>query len=162
MNEQQPNYERYLPGDEVRLKVQLRHHRVHLRTVDAVFRMAQGSEEAELRAEDEGVRTISTQVTLEGRGIGFQSEAELSMRIQRWTPPGVYKLAEIVVETYGGQSFSYEADEEDLGELSFEVVEEPDEKPALMVNVLPHSGEISPPDVSIHSTSGKHSSRKST
>jgi hypothetical protein len=87
MNEQQPNYERYLPGDEVRLKVQLRHHRVHLRTVDAVFRMAQGSEEAELRAEDEGVRTISTQVTLEGRGIGFQSEAELSMRIQRWTPP---------------------------------------------------------------------------
>jgi hypothetical protein len=122
------------------MKIQIRHHPMHLRRAVAGFRMAQGLEDIELFVEGEEVRTISPQAPLAGRDIGLQSEVELSMRVRREIAPGVYTLDAIVVETYGGQEFSYEAaHEEGLGELGFEVVQEPDEKPALSVTILPRS-----------------------
>ena len=64
---------------------------------------------------------------------------ELSLLIHRGTTPGVYRLAEVAVETYGGRAFDYNAEQEGIGDLGFEVVEEPEEKPVLMLNVLPRS-----------------------
>jgi len=82
MSEQQRGYEKYLPGDVVRMEIQIRHHPMHLHKAGAVFRQ-QGREDADLWAEGEEFRTVSTRAALAGRDLGHQSAVQLSVRIGR-------------------------------------------------------------------------------
>ena len=102
--------------------------------------LALGGEE-ELQAEVDDLRTNSKRAALPGGGIGHESVADLSVPIRHGTPHGVYRLVEVAVQTYGGRTFGYTAEEEGLGDLGFEVGAEPEERPVLLVNVLPRSEE---------------------
>jgi hypothetical protein len=138
MSEQQ-GYERYMPGDVVRMQIHFRHLPLHLWVVEAVFLHSGGEEE--LLAEADDFRTTSTRTALPDGGIGHESLADLSVPLRHGTPHGVYRLVEVAVQTYGGRTFGYTAEEEGLGHLGFEVGAEPEERPVLLVNVLPRSEE---------------------
>jgi hypothetical protein len=102
---------------------------------------ALGGEE-ELQAEVDDLRTNSKRAALPGGGIGHESVADLSVPIRRGTPLGVYRLVEVAVQTYGGRTFGYTAQEEEgLGDLGFELGAEPEERPALAMRVFPRSEE---------------------
>jgi hypothetical protein len=73
---------------------------------------ALGGEE-ELQAEVDDLRTNSKRAALPGGGIGHESVADLSVPIRRGTPLGVYRLVEVEVQTYGGRTFGYTAQEEE-------------------------------------------------
>jgi hypothetical protein len=45
-------------------------------------------------------------------------------------PPGVYRLNRVTVKTYGGREHHYSAEE--LDEMGFKIVEEPDNRPVLL------------------------------
>ena len=135
----QQGYERYMPGDVVRMQIHIRHPPLHLWVVEAVFLHSGGEEE--LLAEADDFRPTSTRTALPDGGIGHESLADLSVPIRHGTPRGVYRLVEVAVQTYGGRTFGYTAEEEGLGDLGFEVGAEPEERPVLLVNVLPRSEE---------------------
>jgi hypothetical protein len=136
----QQGYERYMPGDVVRMQIHIRHRPMHLWAMEAVFLHSGGEEE--LQAEVDDLRTNSKRAALPGGGIGHESVADLSVPIRRGTPLGVYRLVEVAVQTYGGRTFGYTAQEEEgLGDLGFELGAEPEERPALAMRVFPRSEE---------------------
>jgi hypothetical protein len=96
----QQGYERYMPGDVVRMQIHIRHRPMHLWAMEAVFLHSGGEEE--LQAEVDDLRTNSKRAALPGGGIGHESVADLSVPIRRGTPLGVYRLVEVAVQTYGG------------------------------------------------------------
>jgi hypothetical protein len=58
-----------------------------------------------------------------------RSEVWLSAKVAPDDAPGVYRLNRVTVETYGGREHHYSAEE--LEEMGFEIVEEPDNRPVL-------------------------------
>jgi len=60
----------------------------------------------------------------------LQSEVRLSAKVAPDGTPGVYKLNRLTVKTYGGREHHYSAEE--LDEMGFEIVEEPDNRPVVL------------------------------
>jgi hypothetical protein len=60
----------------------------------------------------------------------LHSEVRLSAKVAPDGTPGVYRLNRVTVKTYGGREHHYSAQE--LGEMGFEIVEEPDNRPVVL------------------------------
>jgi hypothetical protein len=59
-----------------------------------------------------------------------ESEVRLSAKVAPDGAPGLYRLNRVTVKTYGGREHHYSAQE--LGEIGFEIVEEPDNRPVVL------------------------------
>jgi hypothetical protein len=108
-------YLRYLPGDQVRLNLEIiKFARIHVE-----------HEQSELTASGPP-ETIGGQSNL----------ARLTLPIPAVATPGLYRVNRMWVETYGGRRYDYEGEEvpEHASTLAFEVDEEPDAKPQLSLS----------------------------
>lgn len=126
MSEVQMRY--YGPGDTVRMSVGVQH-RMHLMEVSATFLHEEKNEAFIVLS---GEPDLSEDQWARSQGI-MRSEAELVQRLSPEVVPGVYRLHRIAFFTYVGKAFVHRGEEE-LGEsasVRFEVLPEPEEKPAL-------------------------------
>ena len=130
MNEQR--LPKYRPGDEVDMVVHIQHAPMHLREVSARF-FSQGPEGGIISHIDlSGTPSISEDQSSQLRA-SLQSEVRLSAKIAPDDAPGVYRLNRVTVKTYGGREHHYSAEE--LDEMGFEIVEEPDNRPVLQIEI---------------------------
>jgi len=123
--------QKYRPGDEVDVVVHIEHAPMRLREVSARF-FSEGPEggiishmdlsETPSRNEDQPSQQV--QASLQ------RSEVRLSAKVAPDGAPGVYKLNRLTVKTYGGREHHYSAEE--LDEMGFEIVEEPDNRPVVL------------------------------
>ena len=123
--------QKYRPGDEIDMVVHIEHAPMHLREVSARF-FSEGPEggiishmdlsETPSRNEDQPSQQV--QASLQ------RSEVRLSAKVAPDGAPGVYKLNRLTVKTYGGREHHYSAEE--LDEMGFEIVEEPDNRPVVL------------------------------
>jgi hypothetical protein len=118
-------YRRFLPGDEVRLNLEIiKFVRMHVREAGVVFRHVE-HDQSELTASGPP------------ETIGGQSNvARLTLPIPAEATPGLFRVNRMWVETYGGRRYDYEGEEvpEHASTLAFEVDEEPDAKPQLSLS----------------------------
>jgi hypothetical protein len=93
-------YLRYLPGDQVRLNLEIiKFTRMHVREAGVVFRHVE-HEQSELTASGPP------------ETIGGQSNvARLTLSIPALATPGLYRVNRMWVETYGGRRYDYEGEE---------------------------------------------------
>ena len=118
------------PGDTIRISVGIRH-TMHIDSVTVVF-AHERQEGVELQLFggpapfEEGGRTYTVSEV-------WRSEAEAVATVPANTTPGRYTLSQVLLETYGGRIYRYEAEElrEAAGSLGFEVVEEPADRPVI-------------------------------
>lgn len=118
------------PGDTIRISVGIRH-TMHIDSVTVVF-AHERQEGVELQLFggpapfEEGGRTYTVAEV-------WRSEAEVVATVPANTTPGRYALSQVLLETYGGRVYRYEAEElgEAAGSLGFEVVEEPADRPVI-------------------------------
>lgn len=115
-------YRRYLPGDEISLKLEIQHPRMHLGEAGVAFRH-------EEHPENELSASGPTEVAGNSRVVN------LMLSVPPGTTPGLYRARRLWVETYGGRVYDYEGDEVEgaADRIAFEVLAEPDEKPTLML-----------------------------
>ena len=123
--------QKYRPGDEIDMVVHIEHAPMRLREVSARF-FSEGPEggiishmdlsETPSRNEDQPSQQV--QASLQ------RSEVRLSAKVAPDGAPGVYKLNRLTVKTYGGREHHYSAEE--LDEMGFEIVEEPDNRPVVL------------------------------
>ena len=130
MNEQR--LPKYRPGDEVDMVVHIQHAPMHLREVTARF-FSKGQEGGIISHIDlSGTPSISEDQSSQLRA-SLQSEVRLSAKIAPDDAPGVYRLNRVTVKTYGGREHHDSAEE--LDEMGFEIVEEPDNRPVLQLEM---------------------------
>ncbi|MDP9438963.1 MAG: hypothetical protein M3P49_09485, partial [Actinomycetota bacterium] len=117
-------------GSRIGVRLQLRHAQEALIEVGAVFT---NESRPEALLEGSGsVRPLDKPAPLSTGGAGWASVADITVQIPPGTDPGVYNLARAWVETAGGRSYTYYPS--DLRSVpSFEVVEEPDQKPDISI-----------------------------
>jgi hypothetical protein len=118
-------YRRLLPGEEVRLNLEIiKFARMHVRQAGVVFRHVE-HEQSELTAS-------GTPEHIEGQS----NLVRLTLPIPAGAMPGLYRVNRMWVETYGGRRYDYEGEEvpEHASTLAFEVDEEPDAKPQLSLS----------------------------
>ena len=120
----------YRPGDEIDMVVHIEHAPMRLREVSARF-FSQGQEEGGIISHMDLSGTPSTS---EDQPYQLQahveSEVRLSAKVAPDGAPGVYRLNRLTVKTYGGREHHYSAEE--LDEMGFEIVEEPDNRPVVL------------------------------
>jgi hypothetical protein len=119
-------YRRFLPGEEVRLNLEIiKFARMHVREAGVVFRHVEHDKRSELTAS-------GTPEHIEGQS----NLVRLTLPIPAGAPPGLYRVNRMWVETYGGRRYDYEGEEvpEHASTLAFEVDEEPDAKPQLSLS----------------------------
>jgi hypothetical protein len=120
----------YRPGDEIDMVVQIEHAPMRLREVSARF-FSQGQEEGGIISHIDLSGTPSTGEDQPSQLPGaLQSEVRLSGKVAPDGAPGVYRLNRVTVKTYGGREHHYSAEE--LDEMGFEIVEEPDNRPVVL------------------------------
>ena len=130
MNEQR--LPKYRPGDEVDMVVHIQHAPMHLREVTARF-FSKGQEGGIISHIDlSGTPSISEDQPSQLHA-SLQSEVRLSAKIAPDDAPGVYRLNRVTVKTYGGREHHYSEDE--LGEMGFELDEEPDNRPFVQLEM---------------------------
>ena len=121
--------QKYRPGDEIEMVVHIEHAPMHLREVSARF-FSQG-EEGGIISHMDLSGTPSTSEDQPSRQQGaLQSEVRLSGKVAPDGAPGLYRLNRVTVKTYGGREHHYSAEE--LDEMGFEIVEEPDNRPVVL------------------------------
>jgi hypothetical protein len=122
----------YLPGDMIRMRVEIRHIPIRLHKAGVVFRHEEETEGSELYAV--GVPGASgNRAAHAPTAVGGPSVAELTLEVPRRAAPGVYKVDRMWVETFGGRVYRYQRDELG-GDFGFEIAEEPGEKPDLKIS----------------------------
>ena len=120
------------PGDEIEMVAHIQHAPMHLREVTARF-FSKGQEGGIISHIDlSGTPSISEDQPSRLQAP-LQSEVRLSAKVAPDVVPGVYRLNRVTVKTYGGREHHYSADE--LGEMGFEIVEEPDNRPVLQLEM---------------------------
>jgi hypothetical protein len=120
-------YRRFLPGDKVSLELEIHSPHMHLHEAGVSFRHEERYQ-SELSA-----RGPVGDPDPRRRGASNFKVAALSFSVPGGAAPGLYRVNELWVETYGGRVYRYEGEEvAELGSrFDFEVLEEPDEKPEL-------------------------------
>jgi hypothetical protein len=127
---------KYRPGDEVDMMVHIQHAPMHLKEVTARF-FSMGQEGGIISHIDlSGTPSISEDQPSQLHA-SLQSEVRLSAKVAPDDTPGVYRLNRVTVETYGGREHHYSADE--LGEMGFEIDEEPDNRPFVRLDMGFHT-----------------------
>ncbi len=123
---------KYRPGDEIEMVVHIQHAPMHLREGTARF-FSLGEEGGIISHMDlSGTPSISEDQPSQLQAPQ-QSEVRLSAKVAPDGAPGVYRLNRVTVKTYGGREHHYSADE--LGEMGFEIVEEPDNRPVVQIEM---------------------------
>ena len=124
---------KYRPGDEIEMVAHIQHAPMHLREVSARF-FSKGQEGGIISHIDlSGTPSISEDQPSQLRASLQRSEVRLSAKVAPDDVPGVYRLNRVTVKTYGGREHHYSAEE--LGEMGFEIVEEPDNRPVLQLEM---------------------------
>jgi hypothetical protein len=119
---------KYRPGDVIDVVVHIQHAPMHLREVSARFSKEQ---EGGIISHMDLSGTPSTSEDQSSQLQGaLQSEVRLSAKVAPDSAPGVYRLNRVTVKTYGGREHNYSAEE--LDEMGFEIVEEPDNRPVVL------------------------------
>jgi hypothetical protein len=112
--------------------VHIEHAPMRLREVSARF-FSQGEEGGIISHMDlSGTPSISEDQPSQLQAP-LQSEVRLSAKVAPDVVPGVYRLDRVTVKTYGGREHHYTAEE--LDEMGFEIVEEPDNRPILQIEM---------------------------
>jgi hypothetical protein len=121
---------KYRPGDEIDTVVYIQHAPMHLREGTARF-FSKGEEEGAIISHIDlsGTPSISEDQPSQIQGA-LQSEVRLSAKVAPDDAPSVYRLNRVTVKTYGGREHHYTAEE--LGEMGFEIVQEPDNRPVVL------------------------------
>lgn len=120
---------KYRPGDEIEMVVHIQHAPMSLREVSARF-FSQGQESGIISHMGlSGAPSISEDQPSQLQGA-LQSEVRVSAKVAPDDAPGVYRLNRVTVKTYGGREHHYSAEE--LDEMGFEIVEEPDNRPVVL------------------------------
>ena len=123
---------KYRPGDEIDVVLRIQHAPMHLREVTARF-FSKGQEGGIMSHMDlSGTPSISEDQPSQLQAPR-QSEVRLSAKVAPDDAPGVYRLNRVTVKTYGGREHHYSAEE--LDEMGFEIVEEPDNRPVLQIEM---------------------------
>jgi hypothetical protein len=122
---------KYRPGDEIDMVVHIEHAPMHLREVSARF-FSQGQDEGGIISHMDLSGTPSTSEDQPSQQVQatLQSEVRLSAKVAPDGAPGVYTLNRLTVKTYGGREHHYSAEE--LDEMGFEIVEEPNNRPVVL------------------------------
>ena len=125
---------KYRPGDEVEMVVHIEHAPMRLREVSARF-FSQGQDECGIISHMDlsGTPSINEDQPSQQVQATLQSEVRLSAKVAPDGTPGVYRLNRLTVKTYGGREHHYSADE--LDEMGFEIVEEPDNRPVVQIEL---------------------------
>jgi hypothetical protein len=124
---------KYRPGDEIDMVVHIQHAPMHLREVTARF-FSKGQEGGIISHLDlSGTASISEDQSSQSQTALQRSEVRLSAKVAPDGAPGVYRLNRVTVKTYGGREHHYSAQE--LDEMGFEIVEEPDNRPVLQIEM---------------------------
>jgi hypothetical protein len=123
--------QKYRPGDEIDMVVHIEHAPMRLREVSARF-FSQGQEEGGIISHMDlsGTPSMNEDQPSPQLEASLQSEVRLSAKVAPDGAPGVYRLNRLTVKTYGGREHQYSAEE--LGEMGFEIVEEPDNRPIVL------------------------------
>ena len=123
---------KYRPGDEIDVVLHIQHAPMHLREVTARF-FSKGQEGGIMSQMGlSGTPSISEDQPSQLQAP-LQSEVRLSAKVAPDDAPGVYRLNRVTVKTYGGREHHYSADE--LDDMGFEIVEEPDNRPVLQIEM---------------------------
>jgi hypothetical protein len=122
--------QKYRPGDEIEMVLHIQHAPMHLREVSARL-FSKGQEEGGIISHIDlsGTPGISEEQPFQLQAP-LQSEVRLSVKVGPDDVPGVYRLNRVTVKTYGGREHHYSAEE--LDEMGFEIVEEPDNRPVVL------------------------------
>jgi hypothetical protein len=124
---------KYRPGDEIEMMVHIQHAPMHMREVSARF-FSKGQEGGIISHMDlSGTPSISEDQPSQQLQTSLQSEVRLSAKVAPDDAPGVYRLNRVTVKTYGGREHHYSAEE--LDEMGFEIVEEPDNRPFVQLEM---------------------------
>ena len=124
--------QKYRPGDEIDMVVHIEHAPMRLREVSARF-FSQGQDEGGIISHMDlsGTPSINEdQPSQQVQAPLQRSEVRLSGKVRPDGAPGVYRLNRVTVKTYGGREHHYSAEE--LDEMGFEIVEEPDNRPVVL------------------------------
>jgi len=120
---------KYRPGDEIEMVAHIQHAPMHLREVSARF-FSKGQEGGIISHIDlSGTPSISEEQPSQLQAPLQRSEVRLSAKVAPDDAPGVIRGNRVTVKTYGGREHHYSAEE--LEEMGFEIVEEPDNRPVL-------------------------------
>jgi hypothetical protein len=109
--------------------VHIEHAPMHLREVSARF-FSQGPEGGIISHMDLSGTPSTNEDQPSQLQAALQSEVQLSAKVAPDYAPGVYRLNRVTVKTYGGREHHYSAEE--LDEMGFEIVEEPDNRPVVL------------------------------
>jgi hypothetical protein len=124
---------KYRPGDEIEMVVHIQHAPMHLREVTARL-FSEGQEGGIISHIDlGGTPSISEDQPSQLQAPLQRSEVRLSAKVGSDDSPGVYRLNRVTVKTYGGREHHYSAEE--LDEMGFEIVQEPDNRPILQIEM---------------------------
>jgi hypothetical protein len=122
--------QKYRPGDKIDMVVHIEHASMHLREVSARF-FSQGQQGGIISHMDlSGTPSTSEDHPSQLQAAALQSEVRLSAKVAPDSAPGVYRLNRVTVKTYGGREHHYSVEE--LDEMGFEIVEEPDNRPVVL------------------------------
>ena len=125
--------QKYRPGDEIDMVVHIEHAPMRLREVSARF-FSEGPEGGIISHMDlSGTPSRNEDQPSQQVQASLQSEVRLSAKVAPDGTPGVYKLNRLTVKTYGGREHHYSAEE--LDEMGFEIVQEPDNRPILQIEM---------------------------
>lgn len=125
--------EKYKPGDVVNVVLYIQHAPVYLKGATALF-LPEGRDRGGMLMRGEP-RPSAYQPHLQSHERA-QSEASMSAVVTPDFEPGIYRLNRVTVTTYGGRKHGYEEEElGDMASLGFEIVEEPDDRPAVRMTL---------------------------
>ena len=124
---------KYRPGDEIEMVLHIQHAPMHLREVSARFfsKVQEGGIISHIDLD--GTPSVSEDQPSQLQAPLQRSEVRLSAKVAPDDAPGVYRLNRVTVKTYGGREHHYSAEE--LDEMGFEIVEEPDNRPVLQIEM---------------------------
>jgi hypothetical protein len=109
--------------------VHIQHAPMHLREVSARF-FSQGPEGGIISHMDLSGTPSTNEDQPSQLQAALQSEVQLSAKVAPDYAPGVYRLNRVTVKTYGGREHHYSSEE--LDEMGFEIVEEPNNRPVVL------------------------------
>lgn len=126
-------YRQFLPGSEIRMRMEIRHEGARLAEAGVVFCH---EEDPTFEMHSYGTPTATGfPAVLSGGERGEVSVTEFHLEVPGRYPSGVYRASRLYVQTFGGRMYRYEG--EDLGVIAhyaFEVIEESGTRPDLTLN----------------------------